>query len=531
MSAPYDLGLEATPPVTTPPPPLTRPTRSGLRIPRAVLLVGLTLGVCVDALFYDKPLGLSVPLLALLVGASLTGLSGGEGVRAKTKTALLVGLPLLFFAVMTAVRANAFLTAANVAACLLLGALALHFYAAGLPGALGLSGLIAIPARAAGNALWRTAPLLFDSMDVKAAVGGRRLLPLVRGLLLALPVLLVFGALLASADLVFARYVEQLERLELPPGAEILAGRLVNVLVAAWLLAGGLAYALWRGKAGEAPPPPAVAPHPAGRLGFTEAMIVLGSVVVLFGLFVAVQFAYLFGGSANVVSREGFTYAEYVHRGFGELVTVAALTLALLLGLHRATRRESVTAARAFNVAGTLLVALTLVLLASALQRLLLYEDAYGFTETRLQVHVFLVWIGVLLVAVAGALWRNVRRGFALGGLVAALGFVATLNVLNPDATVARQNLARYGATGKIDVACLAGLSDDAVPLLVRAAPSVRAVAPAGYDDGSGESRPLFTLADELARRRQAMKLDVRWRAWPAFHFARAAAWRALAGE
>ncbi len=528
MPASYDLGLEAVPPLTTLPPLTARPKRSGLRIPRAVLLVGLTLGVCMDALFYEKPLGVSVFLLVLLVGVSLLGLSGGEGVRANAKTGLLIGGPLLFFAVMIAVRANAFLTVANVSACLLLGALALHFYAAGWFGSLGLRGLIAAVARVAGHALWRAAPLLCDSMDVHAAVGGRRLLPLVRGLLLALPILLVFGALLASADLVFARYVEQLERLELPPGADILAGRLVNILVAAWLLAGVLAYALLRGKTPDAPPAP-VRPA-ARRLGFTEAITVLVSVVLLFGLFVAVQFAYLFGGSANVVSREGFTYAEYVHRGFGELVTVAALTLALLLGLHRAARRESPAAARAFNVVGTLLVALTLVLLASALQRLVLYEEAYGFTEARLQVHVFLAWVGVLLIAVAGALWRDARRGFALGGLVAALGFVATLNVLNPDATVARQNLARHRATGKIDVACLAALSDDATPLLAREAPTVRAVAPAGFDDGLGESGRLYTLADEVARRKQAMRADTRWQAWPAFHFARAAAWRALAG-
>ena len=67
--------------------------------------------------------------------------------------------------------------------------------------------------------------------------------------------------------------------------------------------------------------------------------------------------------------------------------------------------------------------------------------------------------------ASATILRGRVRR-FAVGAVIA--GFVATagLNVVNPDALIARTNLSRP----RVDVAYLARLSDDAIPTLTQRA-------------------------------------------------------------
>ena len=75
-------------------------------------------------------------------------------------------------------------------------------------------------------------------------------------------------------------------------------------------------------------------------LGFTESSIILGSVNLLFAFFVAVQFKYFFGGQANI-TLDGYTFAEYARKGFGELITVAVISLMLYLGLSTITRREA----------------------------------------------------------------------------------------------------------------------------------------------------------------------------------------------
>ncbi len=46
--------------------------------------------------------------------------------------------------------------------------------------------------------------------------------------------------------------------------------------------------------------------------------MLLGSINLLFAVFISVQFAYLFGGERNIAAQ-GFTFAEYAHRGFFEL--------------------------------------------------------------------------------------------------------------------------------------------------------------------------------------------------------------------
>ena len=63
--------------------------------------------------------------------------------------------------------------------------------------------------------------------------------------------LLVFPALLASADLVFAGYLRSLLQLDLLAGFPDLTGQLLFIGLIAWLLAGGLVYAL-RHRPGDA---------------------------------------------------------------------------------------------------------------------------------------------------------------------------------------------------------------------------------------------------------------------------------------
>ncbi len=504
MAASYDLGLDVPAVIPKPDPAALR-----LRGPARLLIAALALGGSIDLLFHYTPLGINVPLFTLLLMGTLLLLARHEGIRPMRGTLWLFA-PLLFFAAMVAVRANPFLTFLNIGACLLLLGLITHFYAAGRVEALGLGGFLFIPLRTAANALVRAAPLIPAVVSVTRVKerGGRNLMPVLRGLLLALPILIVFGALLASADLVFARYLDRLLRLELPPGWETFWERAVVVIGAAWVIAGGLAYAVQRSGAKDAEPSQAAPSR--GWLGMVECATVLISVNVLFGAFIAIQFTYLFGGQANVAAEAGFTYAEYARRGFFELVAVAVLTLALILGLHRSTRRETEAAAYRFNSLASHLVALTLVLLVSAFQRLLLYENAYGFTEIRLYVHVFMGWLAVALVGMVLALWLRANR-YALGGFAVAFGFLATLNLINPDAFIARRNLARYAATGKLDAMYLSSLSDDAAPVLVPAAKTLPGAA-------------ALALGAHLRQRREQRERAASQQSWPSFHLSR---WRA----
>jgi hypothetical protein len=195
-------------------------------------------------------------------------------------------------------------------------------------------------------------------------------------------------------------------------------------------------------------------------------VVVLTCVDLLFAFFVALQFQYLFGGQANI-NIEGFTYAEYARRGFSELVAVAVLSLMLFLGLTSVTRRQSAVQQRSFTGMGIGLVALVAVILVSAFQRLLLYEQAYGFSRIRTYTHIFMIWLGLLLVATIVLEVLRRGRAFALALAITALGFGLTANLLNIDAFIVQQNVTRAVRGSELDSAYLASLSDDAVPAMV----------------------------------------------------------------
>jgi hypothetical protein len=285
-----------------------------------------------------------------------------------------------------------------------------------------------------------------------------------RGVVLALPVLMVFALLLGSADLVFQRELEQFASLLSLERLPEYIFRLIYILLAACTLLGVFLHA-----ASESTDDRLFGrERPLGSrfLGFTEASIVLGGVAILFLGFVIVQFRYFFGGAENI-GLQGFTFAEYARRGYSELMTVAILSLLLLLGLGAVTRRASMSQQRLFSALSVLIVLLVGVMLVSAYMRLGLYEMAYGFTRLRTYVHVSLIWLGLLLATVVVLELLRRERLFAAAALAASLGFAVTLILLNVDAFIVRQNVGRALQGQGLDVPHLASLSTDSVPPLV----------------------------------------------------------------
>ncbi|MDA0182506.1 DUF4173 domain-containing protein [Solirubrobacter phytolaccae] len=270
--------------------------------------------------------------------------------------------------------------------------------------------------------------------------------PAARGAVLAAALLAVFVPLLISADAAFAELLETwAPTLDLP-----LPRALVTALFFA--LGGGLLFV--------AVAPFRPAPVPVRRtLARAEWTLPLGALVLLLGGFVALQLTILFGGDGYVQRTAGLTYAEYARSGFGQLVVVAALTLAVV-GAAARWARDGGTLLRGLLAA---LCVLTLIMLVSALHRLQLLEDAYGFTRLRFAAHAILLWLGALftLVLVArGAGW--LPRAMLTITVASFLAFA----LADPDRRIAEWNVDRYERSGKVDGTYLGTLSADAIPAL-----------------------------------------------------------------
>ena len=367
----------------------------------------------------------------------------------------------------------------------------------------------------------------------------RRLLPVIRGLLIAVPVVAVFALLLGSADAAFAGILDGLFHLGIDVDVLVRRGGVVAVI--AWLTAGGLALAAAAFPAAfvtlVASVEPAPAPGPAGspgeipvgeadpapgrpgRTGSTEALTVLVAVEVLFAAFVVVQVAYLFGGFATL-TRAGLTYSEYARAGFFQLVAVV-VGAGLLLLVGNALAGGS----RAFRPVAVGLVVLSGVILVSAAARLGLYQQAYGWTELRFYVAAAICWLALCLSLALALVLAARMRWLLHGAAFAAIGLVLVVTAIGPQGFITRQNLARAfdpslvpaGGRPGIDMDYVTSLDAGAIPDLVAALPRLPSVLQA----------PILA---SLRARREALEGDPFLTGWPAWNLERIRALDALRG-
>jgi hypothetical protein len=120
-----------------------------------------------------------------------------------------------------------------------------------------------------------------------------------------------------------------------------------------------------------------------------------------------------------------------------------------------------------FGVLAAALVALLFVVMVSAWERLSIYRDVFGLTELRFYAAATLPWLAVVFAWFLVGLVRKMPVEFFPGAMLAALVAVFVLNVLNPDAVIARTNIERVEAGRRFDVDYAASLSADAVPALL----------------------------------------------------------------
>lgn len=456
--------------------------------------LGLLVGAIGAYIFYGpQNMGLNFPLYTAVVAVVFFFLARKVNLPLRAGTIWLL-IPLFFFAIMIAIRAEALLTLLNFTFLFLIGGLLAHYlpqrHTVAEDNFLGyISGTIA------------SGIMIFTSPSVQAFHGGAWLREnspsrhpqvngVLRGLMFALPVVLVFGVLLSSADAVFGDAITRTLSIIQFDNLGAAFGQLVIIGILGWMACGLFAYGIGRNlwqtttptnvgmaensaETGTEASPSVPVKRPKKQtfiLGMTEATTMLVTVNLLFAVFVFIQFAYFFGGDANV-NATGFTYAQYARRGFFELVAVSGLVLGLVLWLDYVTVRHSERHYQVFRGLAVLMVLLTGVMLISAWRRLALYEDVYGFTHLRVYTHVFIAWMGVLFGIFLLSLFRLREQIFSIGLLVSIFGYLGTMNVMNVEGFIADRNVDRYlanPAENDLDICYLVTMSSDAAPALVR---------------------------------------------------------------
>jgi hypothetical protein len=512
-------------------------------VARRALLAAVVVGIAGQALFVRLAIGINLVVLCALILAA-TALLAVVGKRRPRLDAADAWLPVVTLAVAvgTAIRSDDTLVFLDTVAA---GALLAASVAALAGVAVTRRSIVAIVGIGTTVLLWAGVGILrLSELARQPGDGPARSMPaparaIVRGVALAVPLLLLFGMLFASADAIFASLTEHLFEWKVDLGELPLRGGVAFLI--AWVVAGLLSVATGiveirvpgEGRspalavdgappiqslgAMVATPAPSDAVAPMPRLGVVEAVTILVAVDGLFALFVGLQVAYLFGG-LDTMAAGGITYANYARRGFFELVAVTGIAGCLVVALNALVIERT----RAFVAASVVLAGLAAIILASAADRLALYQAAYGWTELRFYVAATIVWLGLGIAAAVALLIRDRMRWLAHAMTFAALAVLIAITVIGPQRVVADANVARLldpslvppdGRQG-IDLEYVMTLGHDADPALVAAVPAL------SVSDRNILERDLETRWLDLGRPQHM--------GWPAWNLARAQAEDAL---
>lgn len=523
---------------------MSNSTKTGLHI----LQVALLLGVAGDILLRVTPWGLNALLFNLLFVTGMAFLLWRHArEQLTTQTAALFGAQI-FFAAMFVWRDSIELRTADtfaivaILSVLFLPKLQVSARLAGVSHY--ISGFVLSALHAIG------APLVLVFGDIEwpsiPNSGWRKhLFAVVRGVAIAAPLVIIFGALFMAADAAYEGLVQRV--FDIP--AETIFSHVFIFGIFSWLTAGYLRGVLIRSsiipdaaaaavssvvapanespvervraESGEYPvslpgdrtvvehinisdPPDrpneqtaesskASEPSPdppknwswanfdnsalpsSLTLGTVEIGVILGLLNLLFLSFVIVQVPYLFGGMELVQDTPDFKLAEYARRGFGELVAVAGLVLPILLASHWLIRKDTPLAGKLFRVFAGLQIVLLFVIMASAVQRLVLLTGnlGYGMTTVRLYPLIFMGWLAVVFVWFCVTVLRGYRQHFAWGALWMAFAILGATHLLNPDKFIVETNIALMQQGRQFDADYNSRLSDDSLRTLFLAIPEM----------------------------------------------------------
>ena len=426
-----------------------------------VIFSALFLGFLADILFYKESIGISFLIFnSALIILSLILIKRFKKKINKTQVFILVSI--LLFSVGVFTRANLLLIFPNVAISIYLLFL---FFTLFLDKKILNFDFLDYFSRplsfllksfsAAGKFIEKSKDL-FGKRD---AFLSKDFFKVIKGVAIAFPFLFVFVWLLSSADLVFQAYLDSFIEINISP--EIIPRILIILILSCFFI--GIFSKIGKHENSE------IAEEKKKEnkfLGFIESSTILILVELLFLIFIAIQFFYLFGGKDYVWGiAEYITYSEYAKKGFWELIKVSIISFLLIYGLDKFAKKETPKEKKIFKILSATLFFEISVIILSAVKRLSVYTDGYGLTFSRFFAFIFLFWIfSIFLIFIYKKIILERKEAVFLFSIFClTIVFWAGINISNPDAFIARKNIERIAQDKELDLNYLFRLSEDAV--------------------------------------------------------------------
>ncbi len=203
------------------------------------------------------------------------------------------------------------------------------------------------------------------------------------------------------------------------------------------------------------------------------AVVATFPIIFLYIVFFISQWKYFLSGFTGVLP-EGFSYAEYARQGFFELCAVSVINLLCITAIAVFIRRGRKNKAVVLKLLTVIFCLCTLILISTAIAKLVMYIDYYGLTQKRIYAMWLMAVIAIVFLVIALGQFISKIRIVAMSCTVFIAMFIP-LALCNVNAITAQYNTQRYlsGTLEDMDTELMADLGDSAIPSLVKLATTI----------------------------------------------------------
>lgn len=300
---------------------------------------------------------------------------------------------------------------------------------------------------------------------VSKSTFGKNIKYIIVGLVVAIPLFAIVLNLLMSADIMFRKMMDGVFT-DILSDTFVLFLQLIIGLPVAFLIFGAMLGNLKRGE--KAASNEAISQFSSSFRVFPP--LVMYSAVVpiclIYILFFVSQTGYFLSAFSSSLP-ESFSYAQYARQGFFELCAVASINLCILIAMRSLTKLHKNELPAPVKFFSMMLSVMTLMLISTALAKMLMYIENYGLTPLRVYTSWFMAILAILFICI---IIREICPKFKLFATYSVIFCVMFLSLLycDCDALIAKVNIDRYnsGQSEELDVAAICSLSASAVPYL-----------------------------------------------------------------
>jgi len=452
-------------------------------IKQRLIIYAVLSGISYAYLILVPFLGLGMSVFAIIQLALVLYLIKGRA-EVKNKKAILVFIPVFILTLCSFVRDNNMFHTANFAVIFLLYSTMILLFMNDL--GLENRGILFI------NKIICTVfkPLLYFNVPLKWSMESKKNTPnrillrkILIGIAVSIPCLIIITFLLMNADLVFESKIDLMfNSIENLLGPQAILKIIIGTLAGFYLF--GLFFIVFKKKKEnnlevsnsaikdgnnlDISTIKKAISKPQGDVVIISVMLI--SILAIYTMFAIIQFKYLFAGASLPAD---LSYAQYARRGFFELLFLSFINIGLILAIIYLVRDKiynnsnSSNSSKLIKILMLYLCAITIMLLVSSFYRMALYNNEYGFTELRILVVIFLIFEAVGLLVTFYYIIKPKFNIIAFYSVVCLI-FYLTVNVINLDYIIAKENIDMHYEGKDLDVHYLYRLSADAAPQMKR---------------------------------------------------------------